>query len=406
MLANKTLVDTGAKADPPPYSVVDAVGSVPGTPEPKENVKAPEIVADVTGKIQVNFFDENDRAAAPRQVCVLNEDISITVSTARDGKKQYTTSLSQLIPAAIQNDSPIKVREGRVYRPNIRGEPAHHHLGKMMRSWLGKLVPWSPQAVGETDSAAAVPAIEPTTVPVATKWDQVNYSCSYDALFAPLYDIWQSHASKWTDRFQNSMSKSGTLEAARDDIRKLLHAMSPMYFLAGRSLVAIDTLASEMFGTRTYGSRTTKCCQCDHVEACVPWFGSYQSITEAPELKARYKRRYAISHWLAAQKIQKANRTCPECRNGLIHVVALNDLPDIHLSIDCASNIVVDAALHLTAGDIRQRYALRGVIYSGCNHFTSGIIKENGVIWYHDGISTSQFAAGLNSAQMQCLPSL
>ncbi|KAJ7940095.1 hypothetical protein B0H13DRAFT_1850288 [Mycena leptocephala] len=116
MLANKTLVNTGAKADLPPTrsSVrVDAVGSVPGTPEPKENVKAPEIIADVTGKIQVNFFDENDRAAAPRQVCVLNEDISITVSTARDGKKQYTTSLSQLIPAAIQNDSPIK---GDFYR--------------------------------------------------------------------------------------------------------------------------------------------------------------------------------------------------------------------------------------------------------------------------------------------------
>ncbi|KAJ6623890.1 hypothetical protein B0H10DRAFT_2213264 [Mycena sp. CBHHK59/15] len=197
MLANKTLVDTGAKADPPP-DVVDAVGSVPGTPEPKENVKAPEIVADVTGKIQVNFFDENDRAAAPRQVCVLNEDISITVSTARDGKKQYTTSLSQLIPAAIQNDSPIKVREGRVYRPNIRGEPAHHHLGKIDALLAGKAralgvdavneynlcsydsdtlvcdLFWhqSPQAVGETDSAAAVPAIEPTTVPVATKWDQ------------------------------------------------------------------------------------------------------------------------------------------------------------------------------------------------------------------------------------------
>lgn len=56
----------------------------------------------------MNFFDENDRGAVPRQVCLLSEDISIKVSVAGDGKKQYTTSLSQLIPAAVQNDSPIK----------------------------------------------------------------------------------------------------------------------------------------------------------------------------------------------------------------------------------------------------------------------------------------------------------
>ncbi|KAJ6626564.1 hypothetical protein B0H10DRAFT_1754209, partial [Mycena sp. CBHHK59/15] len=37
--------------------------------------------------------------------------------------------------------------------------------------------------------------------PCATRWDRVNYSCGFDALFAPLYDIWQSHAPKWTDRF-------------------------------------------------------------------------------------------------------------------------------------------------------------------------------------------------------------
>ncbi|KAJ7831954.1 hypothetical protein B0H14DRAFT_2162560, partial [Mycena olivaceomarginata] len=41
-------------------------------------------------------------------------------------------------------------------------------------------------------------------------------------------------------------------------------------------------------------------------------------------------------------------------------------------------------------GDIRLRYALRGIIYAGENHFTSRIIKENGAIWYHDGIATGR----------------
>ncbi|KAJ7892096.1 hypothetical protein B0H14DRAFT_2335465 [Mycena olivaceomarginata] len=62
----------------------------------------------------------------------------------------------------------------------------------------------------------------------------INYSCSYDALFAILYYVWQSHAPKWTERFQNSTrylkclsvgfnnykSKCDTLEAARDGIRR------------------------------------------------------------------------------------------------------------------------------------------------------------------------------------------
>ncbi|KAJ7870202.1 hypothetical protein B0H14DRAFT_2204935, partial [Mycena olivaceomarginata] len=38
-----------------------------------------------------------------------------------------------------------------------------------------------------------------------------------------------------------------------------------------------------------------------------------------------------------------------------------------------------DAAIHF-----------RGIIYAGENHFTSRIIKENGAIWYHDGIATGR----------------
>ncbi|KAJ7828120.1 hypothetical protein B0H14DRAFT_2594787 [Mycena olivaceomarginata] len=44
-----------------------------------------------------------------------------------------------------------------------------------------------------------------------------------------------------------------------------------------------------------------------------------------------------------------------------------------------------DAALgRVTEGVPDQhRFALRGVIYAGENHFTSRIIKENGAIWHH-----------------------
>ncbi|KAJ7476504.1 hypothetical protein FB451DRAFT_1033208 [Mycena latifolia] len=59
----------------------------------------------------------------------------------------------------------------------------------------------------------------------------------------------------------------------------------------------------------------------------------------------------------------------------------------LYLAIE-DSSIILDLALHITAGDDRHRFALRGVIYSGSNHFTARIIKEDGTIWYHDGIET------------------
>ncbi|KAJ6614467.1 hypothetical protein B0H10DRAFT_2044857 [Mycena sp. CBHHK59/15] len=209
--ANKTLLDNGVKADPPPQfsklpsgakagegapindaedsdlrSAVDAVGSVPGTPEPKEKPKTPEIIANVPGVVQVNFFDENNHAVLSRQVCVLSEDVPISVTTAENGNMQFTTSLSRLIPAAIHNDSPIKDRGGRLYRPNIRGEPAHHHLGRIDALLAGEArtlavgaineytlaaddgdtlvcnLFWdqSSQAIGDAGGATAVPGVE------------------------------------------------------------------------------------------------------------------------------------------------------------------------------------------------------------------------------------------------------
>ncbi|KAJ7652241.1 hypothetical protein B0H17DRAFT_886106, partial [Mycena rosella] len=31
-------------------------------------------------------------------------------------------------------------------------------------------------------------------------WDQVNHSCAYDAVLTPLYNLWQDHGPRWTDK--------------------------------------------------------------------------------------------------------------------------------------------------------------------------------------------------------------
>jgi len=59
---------------------------------------------------------------------VIVDDFPVQLSITANGSKKYFDLLSQLFPAAIENDYPIKVD---VYRPNIRDKPQHHHLSKI-----------------------------------------------------------------------------------------------------------------------------------------------------------------------------------------------------------------------------------------------------------------------------------
>ncbi|KAF8157550.1 hypothetical protein K438DRAFT_1777196 [Mycena galopus ATCC 62051] len=99
------------------------------SPLPDLRVQKIEHKQDMSGLIQVNFLDQTNHSVAHHQVFV--DDVPITVATAEDGQRKYTALLSQLLPAAIQNDSPIKELGGRVYRPNIRNESTHHHIGRI-----------------------------------------------------------------------------------------------------------------------------------------------------------------------------------------------------------------------------------------------------------------------------------
>ncbi|KAJ7328345.1 hypothetical protein DFH08DRAFT_967485 [Mycena albidolilacea] len=100
------------------------------SPEPDQKAEKGEQKHELSAVIQVNFLDQTNHSIAHRQVFV--DEFPVVVSTAVNGTKKYTTLLSDLLPAAIENDSPIKERGGRLYRPNIRDEPtAPHHIGKI-----------------------------------------------------------------------------------------------------------------------------------------------------------------------------------------------------------------------------------------------------------------------------------
>ncbi|TFK31069.1 hypothetical protein BDQ12DRAFT_566411, partial [Crucibulum laeve] len=51
-------------------------------------------------------------------------------------------------------------------------------------------------------------------------------------------------------------------------------------------------------------------------------------------------------------------------------------------------NILFDTVMELTLNNNTGILDLRGIIYSGENHFNCQVIDVDGSIWFHDGITT------------------
>ncbi|KAK6996146.1 hypothetical protein R3P38DRAFT_3072988 [Favolaschia claudopus] len=164
--ANRTLIERKIKTDPPAQfsrlsledgaahqrksvdetleqdsesgSDSESVASRPATPVRQEqDKKAPAheqkkaVHAALPEVIRVNFFDMNRPQARPHEVPVLIRDVNIATLAAQTGGVEYVASLKELLPVAFANDSPVKERAGRIYRPNVRRDASPHNVGKV-----------------------------------------------------------------------------------------------------------------------------------------------------------------------------------------------------------------------------------------------------------------------------------
>lgn len=90
-------------------------------------------------------------------------------------------------------------------------------------------------------------------------------------------------------------------------------------------------------------------------------------------------------------KMRRVKGKCT-CGNGLVCVGSIESAPPCFYLSLADSSIGIDTAINLNIGALRRRYALRGVMYSGEDHFTSRILNPNGDMWYHDGIETGRLS--------------
>ncbi|KAJ6603850.1 hypothetical protein B0H10DRAFT_1687060, partial [Mycena sp. CBHHK59/15] len=239
--------------------------------------------------------------------------------------------------------------------------------------------------------------------PIGLKWDSQHYSCSYDAIIGPMYTLWEENGPRWTDLFaehsvfarelglgfQAVRDKTRKLEVVRTSVRRLLHASSPETFAYGHFLVDIDDLALTMFGQNCWATTQTKCTKCGNVALSDASFPGAITIVTDRRLHTKFGTDYSVSHWFADRKMRKSRKTC-SCGNGMVRVTMWDAAPPcIYLSL-ADHTINIDTALTVNVGADCFRYALRGVIYGGDEHFTARILKASGEMWYHDGIETGK----------------
>ena len=82
-------------------------------------------------------------------------------------------------------------------------------------------------------------------------------------------------------------------------------------------------------------------------------------------------------------------RVCSECNSHLENIFSFIQPPNILALSFPQSNLHTDTEFLMKVEHNDYQYILRGIIYFGADHFTSRIITDQTLIWYHDGIETA-----------------
>ena len=167
----------------------------------------------------------------------------------------------------------------------------------------------------------------------------------------------------------------------RDDMRQFLHQLAPHYFHWAQ-FTSFPLIAKYMLtfpaDTMTY----TYKCKNNHItpartpdNTCLISAGNtiYASVLE----------------WMTSMN-EESQRSCITCSEKLT-LVKTFPFPLLFIALDFAGQLMhVDATFTVSINNAEICYRLCGVIYFGDSHFTSHVINDNHMVWFHDGRVTCE----------------
>ena len=92
------------------------------------------------------------------------------------------------------------------------------------------------------------------------------------------------------------------------------------------------------------------------------------------------------SHWPRSLEHETQER-CPQSFSEMIQPISFKSAPNVLIIETNSRNIKLSKTLKFEQGETVV-LDVRGLIYHGDFHFKSHIIGTNGIVWYHDGMTT------------------
>ena len=250
-----------------------------------------------------------------------------------------------------------------------------------------------------------------TTSPLGLIWDNMNYSCAYDALYTIFYHVWKEqphrvesytrnntrHMQLLVDGFKYINDNEIKFEEIRNVVRHSLFTTFPNKYPIGKNNSNLDDIIGDMTNDTSYGISNLSCNKCGF-NSSKP-FNSISSYTYIRWSTTHYEtmlgcgsiQQYIDLRLGAKDRLSKT--ICHNCldkytaRNQLTITNTLWILPQIMI-FAIKDWIDIDLSLEIVINGEVNKYILKGIIYLGNEHFTSRLIDDNGMIWYHDGITT------------------
>ncbi|KAJ7605732.1 hypothetical protein DFH06DRAFT_1020012, partial [Mycena polygramma] len=233
--------------------------------------------------------------------------------------------------------------------------------------------------------------------PIGLIWDSTHHSCGYDALLAPLGEIWRDNPAWWTLKLREcspylglwalTMSQSAIGEHARDAVRRLLTFQNPVNFPTGPNPIMLDNLFMGMTDRRSHARGVNSCLSCGYINpgGGVETLSQYITVSIPRATAHLYAAGVTIRDWFAYH-MDKPSGRCPCCSTPE-NVV---QLPPLLLVAICSPEIILNDLITFKSQTSQKTLRLRGLLYYKDRHFTSIIIDRSGLMWYHDGIATGR----------------
>ncbi|KAH7908098.1 hypothetical protein BJ138DRAFT_1013461, partial [Hygrophoropsis aurantiaca] len=221
------------------------------------------------------------------------------------------------------------------------------------------------------------------------RWDEVNYSCAYDALYTVFFNIWFPNPLTWNKRFkangvymsllvdgfQKVYNQKADLESVRDSVRAKLNSHSPMSFPYGQAGTSVSDLANTMVGNSSDCDVWMRCTECKCRVPTNHRLSKMYITLPSAETSAEWMN-IKLSGGVAST-------VCPACSSVLDRRWHCDSPPKLMILDIQGDNMKLSSSIRVMGKTNLSTLRLRGIVYHGAFHFTAAIIDTDSKVWFY-----------------------